>query len=88
MHVEKVKFDQINNAGMEGVDHQWETTQCEWEKVSMIVVTLVSGTEGEKAHIVYKEGKGAIYGYFFIIDFVVCITFFPLQLFSWDCCVV
>ena len=70
MHVDKVKFDQINNAGMEGVDHQWETTQCEWEKVSMIVVTLMSGTQGEKVHIFYKEGKAAIDGY--VINYLSC----------------
>ena len=70
MHVDKVKFEQINNTGMEGVDHQWETPKCEWEKVSMIIVTLMSGTQGEKAHIVYKEGKAAIDGY--VIDYLFC----------------
>ena len=63
MHMDKVNFDQINSAGMEGVDHQWETSQCQWEKFSMIVVTLMSGTQGEKANIVYKEGKASIDGY-------------------------
>ena len=29
----------------------------------MIVETLISGTQGEKAHIVYKEDKAAICGY-------------------------
>ena len=67
MHVDKVKFDQINNVGMEGVDHQWETMQCEWKKFSMIVVNLMSGTQGEEAHIVYKEGKVAIDGY--VVDY-------------------
>ena len=62
MHVDKVKFDQINSVGMEGVDQQWEIAQCEWEKVSMIVVTLMSGTQGGKAHIVYKEDQAAIEG--------------------------
>ena len=70
MHVDKVKFDQINNASMEGVDHHWETVQCEWEKVSMIIVTLMSGTQGEKAHTIYKEGKTAIDGY--VIDYLFC----------------
>ena len=70
MHVDKVNLDQINISGMEGVDHQWEIAQCEWEKVSMIVVTLMSGTQGEKAHIVYKEGKVAIVGY--VIEYWFC----------------
>ena len=76
MHVDKVKFDQINNVGMEGVDHQWETAQCEWEKFSMIVVTLMSGTQGEKAHIVYKEGKETIDGYVFYYWFCGLYDFF------------
>ena len=67
MHVDKVKFDQVNSAGMERVDHQLETTQCEWEEVSMIVETLMSGTQSEKAHMVYKEDKTAIEGH--VIDY-------------------
>ena len=70
MHVDKVKFDQINSAGKEGVDHQWETTQCEWEEVSMIIENLMSGNQGEKAHIFYKEGKAAIVGY--LINYLFC----------------
>ena len=70
IHVDKVKFDQVNNAGMEGVDHQWETTHSEWEEVSMIVVALMSVTQGEKAHIVSKEGKATIVSY--VIDYWFC----------------
>ena len=33
----------------------------------MIVETLMSGTQGEKAHIVYKEGKATTVGY--VIDY-------------------
>ena len=47
--------------------------QCEWEEVSMIVETLMSGTQGDKAHIVYKEGKVAIDGYVFGLLF--CMWF-------------
>ena len=41
--------------------------QCEWEEVSMIVEPPMSGTQVEKAHIVYKEVKEAIDGY--VIDY-------------------
>ena len=33
----------------------------------MTIVTLMSGTQGEKSHIVYKEDKTAIEGY--VIDY-------------------
>ena len=33
----------------------------------MMVETLMSGTQGEKVHIVYKEVKAAIVGY--VIDY-------------------
>ena len=33
----------------------------------MIVETIMSGTQDEKTHIVYKEGKAAIVGY--VIDY-------------------
>ena len=41
--------------------------QCEWEEDSMMVQTLMSGTQGEKSHSVYKEGKAAIVIY--VIDY-------------------
>ena len=47
-----------------------------------MVETLMSGTQGEKAHIVYKEGKAAQWVMLLIIDFVVCMTSCILQLFS------
>ena len=31
----------------------------EWEEVSMRVVALMNGTQGEKAHNSYKEGEGS-----------------------------
>ena len=68
-HVDGVKFDQINSASMEGVDNQWETTQF-WRDIDCVMVeTLMSGTQGEKAHIVCKEEDGShmrlAYEYYF-----------------------
>ena len=48
-HVEWVNFDQINNAGMEGVEIQWGPTQFYREIIFMEVVPLVSGAKGEEA---------------------------------------
>ena len=58
-HVDWVNFDQINNAGMEGVDIQWGTTQFWREIPCMEVVALMSGAKGEEAHQAYKEGDGS-----------------------------
>ena len=67
-HVGWVNFDQINNAGMEGVDVQWRTTQFWREIICMEVVSLMSGAKGEEAHQEYNEEDGNHYGYvlFFI----------------------
>ena len=46
----------------------------------MIVVTLMSGTYGEMAHIVY-EGKAAIEVMLLIMDFMVCMNSCILQFF-------
>ena len=84
-HVEWVNFDQINNAAMEGVEIQWETTQFWREIPCMEVVALMVGAQGEKAHKAYKEGDDNHGVLFFLWSFLTC---FSLQLFSGDYSVV
>ena len=58
-HMEWVNLDQINRAGMEGVDIQWETMLFWREILCMEVVALMSGAQGEEAHQEYKEEDGS-----------------------------
>ena len=44
----------------------------------MMVETLLSGTQGEKAHLVYKEKDGRHLGLAYEFNFDVCLEFFSL----------
>ena len=64
-HVDWVNFDQINSAGMEGVDNQWGKTQFWREILCMEVVPLMSGAKGEEAHQEYKAKDGSHFSHVF-----------------------
>ena len=79
-HVDWVNFDQINNAGMEGVDIQWGTMQFFREILYIEVVPLMSGVKGEEAHHLYKEGDGNHGGY--VLDYYFFMVCYDLWLSS------
>ena len=43
-----------------------------------MVETLLSGTQGEKAHLVYKEEDGSHLGLAYELYFYVCLDYFSL----------
>ena len=82
-HVDLVNFDQINNAGNEGVDIHWGSSQFWREIPCMEVVALMSGAQGEEAHQAYKEGNGSHWKHVWVLFWLwYVITCYSLQLFS------
>ena len=48
----------------------------------MMVETLLSGTQGEKTHLVYKGEDGSHLGLAYVLHFHVCLDFCSLSCFA------